>query len=284
MIVKINILLRLSVFVAFILAINFSGCSNSNEDKNQPEQTNQNEINSTHSNDNQSDTLSPAADGDQLESFDNWETYTYTNIRIIYPSRHPMKKQLYDFSIKTKVVIRNVGQFLNVPVPDDTLNIIFFTGFGHAEKHGFRKQTLRNDTLFYWNPGYIGRSAVELLIPNWQPDEPRHDFLKHGLLKLLDGSNRNFHEQTFRYIDSGAFVPLNELAVYPDYDSYYEYHHSGLAASFVDFMVYYYGIETFNLFYQSKRDFKVEVEGLLQISVDSLEHLWLNTVKEASGR
>ena len=122
------------------------------------------------------------------------------------------------------------------------------------------------------------------LIPFWSTVETRHDFIYHGMLKILDYSGKDFHQLTFDYIDSNTFIPLYKLAEDKRINAYNEWYQSGEAASFVDFIVYRYSIDALKVLHDSPLSFDSTVTGLFHISVDSLENEWLDVIGKAIGR
>jgi hypothetical protein len=100
----------------------------------------------------------------------------------------------------------------------------------------------------------------------------------------LDNSGKDYHQQTLKFVEDGSFIPLAQLAVDPSMNSDVERYESAMAASLVDVLVYYYGIDKFGALYRSQDEFDKATKEILGVSIDSLQTVWLNVVKEAAGQ
>ncbi len=211
----------------------------------------------------------------------DWQTYSYRNIRIVYPANHPREADLNDMTQSYLASIRRDCSVLNIPIPTDTLVVMYYTGPGQG--YEMSKDSVphaSHDTIYFWLPGYYGVTLMQWLIPKWQPSPPAFPFLRHGLISLLDNSGQNYHIVTNTYVLNGNFIPLDSLAYDTDIDSDIERLQSGEAASFVDFLVYKYGITALDKMWLSPTTFDSTVTGLLGISTDSLQTAWLSLVKQ----
>ena len=100
-------------------------------------------------------------------------------------------------------------------------------------------------------------------------------------MALLDYSKRNYHKVTQSFIKDTSFIPLVKLAEDTIINSHVERYRSAIAASFVDFLVYYYGMGALEKLYTADDSFDVAVERIFSITPDSLQVLWLNLVETA---
>ncbi|MBU8934980.1 MAG: hypothetical protein KOO62_13420 [candidate division Zixibacteria bacterium] len=215
--------------------------------------------------------------------YDDWKTYSYQNIEIRYPVGHLQEGTFEDISRVYQTMIKRACGLLHINVPGDTLRIIYHTGFGQGrELTGHEYPYATGDTIFFWLPSFYGPTLMQYLIPRWHPEEPRHIFLKHGLIALLDFSGQNYHTSTARHIHTDRFIPLAELAVTINVNSDTERYESAMSASFVDYIIYTYGIKTFDSLYLSQRSFEDEVRNMLDLSLDSLQEQWLEMSGEAA--
>ena len=215
--------------------------------------------------------------------YDNWETFTYQNIEIRYASGHPQEGTFEDISQVFQTMIKRSCGLLQISIPRDTLRIIYHTGYGQGrEMTGHMFPYASNDTIYFWLPSFYGPVIMQYLIPRWHPEEPKHIFLKHGLIALLDFSGQNYHTSTAQYIHEGSFIPLSELAVTTDIHSDTERVQTAMSASFVDYIVYTYGIKALDSLYLSQHSFENEVRNLLDLSLDSLQGQWLEVAGEAA--
>lgn len=215
--------------------------------------------------------------------YEGWDTHTYQNIKILHPPNHPQKANLSDLSRIFIAAIANDCRFFNIAVPTDTLVVIYYTGPGQGRalsghQYGFNQ----GDTIHFWPASILGVPIVAYLLPKWQPGEPKFFFLKQGLMTLFDNSGRSNHRMTLEFVDTKTFKPLDELArdtlVMADIAS----NTSIEAASFADFFVYYYGMDSFRKLYTSSVEFDMAVSEILGISVDSLQTAWLNVVRQVT--
>ncbi len=235
------------------------------------------------------DAASPSSDAiaksvDPLK-YKDWVSYSFKNIRIIYPPDHRFAENIpgmaagYDFGVRADC------NFLGIAVPTDTLTIYFYDHYAKAHTMtGHVFPFVYSDTIHFWYPNFYGVSLLDCLLPRWNSTEPTHRFLREGLRALLDYSGNNYHEITHMFLhdpefaDTG-FVPLAEIAVDTTVDVYAERHQSSLSASFVDFVIYTYGMDKFKQFYDATDPFNRAVERTFDISVDSIETVWLHFVE-----
>jgi len=76
------------------------------------------------------------------------------------------------------------------------------------------------------------------------------------------------------------FIPLLELAVDTIVNSDLERYQSGEAASFVDFLLYSYGMPVLRMLYLADSPIELVVPGQLMITVDSLQTEWLTYINQ----
>jgi hypothetical protein len=214
--------------------------------------------------------------------YGEWKTYEYQNIRINYPENHPHADLIGDMAKVYLGALRADCRMLGLNVPTDTIVVYYYVGPGHGRLlTGQRYPYFVGDTLHHWTPNPLGCALMKYLIPKWQPQEPRHTFLKHGLIALLDNSGNNYHERTLECVETGIFIPLAQLAVDSSVNSDMERYESSMAASLVDFLVFYYGIDKFGALYQSQHEFDRATNEVLGVSTDSLQTMWLNAIEKA---
>lgn len=257
---SLSFLILLSVFA--LLSFN---CSNENK-----EQT---------SKENLAETTGQTATKEFL--YDDWKTYTYKHIKIIYPPGHPLEDDLPAMAsgyIKARDYIAN---FFRIREPAESLFIYYYTGVGQGrEITGRHDQHVDGNILHFWLPGYYGTTLTEYLISKWQPQEPSFPFLKQGLMRLLDYSGIDYHERTLNNIDNGNFKSLAELAVDTTINVYDENIKSGMSASFIAFFVDSYGMDGLESLYLSEYSFEKSIDMLFKITPDSLQKDWLEYVNK----
>lgn len=215
------------------------------------------------------------------DEYQDWKTFTYKNVKIIYPPGHQLIDSFHDMAKGYLDALERNCRFLEIDVPQETLVVYYYTGFRQGREMTGREYPFADkDAIHFWLPSFYGPSLMQYILPRWHNVEPKYQFLKHGLIALFDYSGQNWHQATQGYLDNGKFIPLKELAVDMTVNSDTERHQSALGASFVDFLVYYFGIDGLNLLYRAQAPFETAVQGIFMMPVDSLEGLWLDFVKE----
>lgn len=221
---------------------------------------------------------------DGATQYADWRTYTYHNIKIHYPPGHPQEDSLHKVAVSFYATATRDTAFFQIPMPDDTINIMYYTGYGHGrEATGREYPFLQRDTIHFWLPSYYGPMVARYMIDRWAPGSTAFPFLKHGLMALLDFSGQNYHQSTMRRMEDDQFVPLPKLARDTTVNVNKERQETAEAASFVDFIVYAYGIEALHALYLAPPPFEQAVEGIFSVPVDSLETLWLNVAEQAAA-
>jgi hypothetical protein len=212
--------------------------------------------------------------------YDNWESTTFRNIRIRYPADHIHADGMAELIRGYPGAIIRDCRLLEIPVPTETLTVLYHTGVGQGEEWtGTLYPFVVDSTIYFWLPSFLGPTIAHYLLPKWIAKEPRYQFLKHGLISLLDESRQNYHEFTASFLDTAGFMPLVELAVDTTVDSNKERLQSAEGASFVDFVLYTYGQPLLRELYYAQQPIELMVPSLIGISVDSLQAEWLNYVE-----
>ena len=206
----------------------------------------------------------------------DWKTYTYETVRIIYPEGHPLEKDIPPMATGYIKSAPQICDFLRIPIPDDTLNVYFYTGFRHGrEVTGSDWPSVDSNNVHFWLPGFMGTSLTEYLIQYWHAEMPRYRFLREGLMMLFDYGGQNYHEVTLNFVDEGRFVPLIELANDTGINAYEGNYPAGEAASFIAYFVDHYGYDGLNALYLANEPFEKAVPRLFKINVDVMERKWL---------
>lgn len=225
----------------------------------------------------------PVAQNDT--TYQEWQSITYKNITVKYPSDHEESSLMYDNAKKFEALIRTDCAFLNMPVPEESLSVFMFNAVSEGRKAtGEMFPFYKGNSIYYWPPYTYGTALAKYLISKWAKSKTKFPFLNQGLMRLFDASGRNFHLMTLDYLDSNMFRSLHELALDSTINANIEKHRSVLAASFVDFVNYKYGKDHFAQLYNSTSDFDRSVKDIFQISTDSLEKEWINTIRTSFKR
>lgn len=217
---------------------------------------------------------------DSLSSVDNyvdWLTYSYHNYQIIYPEGHVHADNLQTIIDGMERAAAQTCQLLAVPIPTDSIIIYYYTGLGHGREITGRQWPYIEGNVFHlWRPSYPHIQMVEYVLRKWQDYEPKFKFLKVGLMVLLDYSGENYHAATLNYVDDGIFFTLAELAEDTTINPYGERWQSAEAASFMAYLLDYYGTKGLFGLYRSKHSFEETCMGLFSKSPATLQEEWIH--------
>ncbi|KAA3635199.1 MAG: hypothetical protein DWP97_05200 [Calditrichaeota bacterium] len=217
--------------------------------------------------------------------YDDWNRYQYKNMVFRYPQRHIISDSINVFAKKYEAMMNRDAQILFIDPPNDTITIYFYTGMGQAREIVDKDfPYVSGDSIHFWGHIHFGVPMMEYMINKWSPVESRHYFIKNGLLALMDATGRNYHEITDDYQQRGIYIPLKELAGDTNTTVWWGWDQAIQGASFVDFVMFKYGPESLKIMYESPVSFDSTVNGLFEISVDSLEKEWLSVVRQAIGK
>lgn len=209
-----------------------------------------------------------------------WKYYERKNIRILYPPGHPQFSLFDQIADGYVTGIKGIAKVLQMPVPTDTLTVIFYPDLQTGmDMTGEEFQFVRGDTIHFWLPGFYGVTLAQWMLPKWQAGPVPLEFLRHGLITLFDHSGQDYHAATLRFIRENRFLPLATLAVDKGINSDRERYNSSEAASFCAFVLAWYGPEVMKGMYRYQGDFDSFVKGAFDISVDSLQTLWIEVIQ-----
>ena len=214
-----------------------------------------------------------------LAAYKGWQIFRQNNVVIIYPPDHLHQARFSELTKVFSALSRRASEFLRI-APPDSLIFYFYTGTGHA--HDVTGQSIPysdGTAIHFWLPSFYGPPLVKHLLHKWENEFPKHEFLWHGIVALLDGSQQNYHQFTLEHIDSGIFVPLRELSVDTTIDVNSERPQSAEAASLVDYLVYVYGIEKVRELYLSDGDIYADFKKVFNLPVDKIEKRWLEFIE-----
>jgi len=215
--------------------------------------------------------------------YQDWDMATHGNVKVFYPSYHVLANQMTESARLYGRQVATSCRVLQIPIPAETLVVYHYTGFGQGREMTGREYPFAEDSVIhFWTPSHRGTTVMHYLLPKWIDKEPTYEFLKHGLYVLLDASGKNYHSLTMNRVNDGSFIPLVELAADTTVDSNLELHQSAEAASFVDFMLFSYGVRGLAFLYRAESDFAITVEGLMGLKADSLQAEWLDFADKAA--
>ena len=215
------------------------------------------------------------------DRYESWLTYTYQDIKIYYPEGHPLENKLNEMVKIYRSIREQSCRFFRIDIPQDTLRIFFYTGFGQGtEMTGKEYPFGTTSAVHFWIPSYYGPPLIQYLLPKWQVQEPKYKFLKHGLIAMLDFSGHNWHFVTEKSIETGKFIPLEKLAYDTTVNSNTERDQSAEASSFIDFIVYNYGFDMFEQLYLTDKPFDQAISEIYGLPVDSIQTLWLQMAEK----
>jgi len=213
--------------------------------------------------------------------YDNWKLAQNKNIKVFYPGTHQHAAAMPSVAQGYVAAIRRDCEFLNIPVPTETLVVYYHTGFGQGEElTGSQYPFVRDTVIYYWQPSWLGPTLMTYLLPKFAPQASQYRFLDEGIKALFDYSGQNWHRRTLDKVDSAVFAGLDSLARDQSVCVDTERVLSAPAASFVNFVVARHGIGIFRDMYQAQGPFASTVDRIFGISVDSLQALWIAFIRE----
>ncbi len=213
-----------------------------------------------------------------LAAYKGWQIFRENNVIIIHPPNHLHEGRFPELTRVFSALSRRACEFLNM-TPPDSLIFYFYTGTGHGNNVTGQSIPYSDGTaIHFWLPSFYGPPLVKHLLYKWENEFPKHKFLWHGIVALLDGSQQNYHQFTLEHIDSGIFIPLRELLVDTTIDVNKERLQSAEAASLVDYLVYVYGIEKVRELYLSDGDVYADFKKVFKLPVDKIEKRWLEFI------
>lgn len=219
----------------------------------------------------------PAGSGLSADLWDGWESVRDGLVQVHYPTGHPLTETIEELVADYSKIIKRTCNLLNTKVPTDTLHVMYYTGVGQGRELTGREFPFAvTDTIHFWLPSFLGVTLMHYLIPKWQPEEPRYQFFKHGVITTFDYSGQNYHKTVMRMRDSGDFMPLAMAVLDTTIDSNIERKQSAEAASFVEFILRNGGAVALDELYRSRTSLDLTVMNIFGISVDSLQTVWLD--------
>lgn len=208
--------------------------------------------------------------------YSGWIQHSCNNVRILYQSGHPHETQIGEICLRYVMALDVVAGRLKMGPYTDTLLVVYYTGWGQGRELTGQEYPFGTDTaIHFWLPSFLGPTLMQHLLPRWSTKEPRHQFMKHGLISLNDFSGQDYHRSTLEFLEEDRFIPLAELAVDTITNSNSERYQSAEAASFCAFVLGEWGVSGLKRMYESQLPFDLAVESNLGYTLDSLETLWV---------
>ncbi|MBU0983299.1 MAG: hypothetical protein KKA42_05485 [candidate division Zixibacteria bacterium] len=216
----------------------------------------------------------------QDSCYAEWDIFTHSYVRILHPPDHPLKDHLDKHANGYIFATGRIMEQLGLPPFPDTLNVVYFTGFGQGREITGREYPFtENGIVYYWQPGYPGMSLTDHLLTYWTDKKPTHTFLRHGFRALWDFGGRNYYTEMARKMDSGLVIDLIDLAVDTAMNSDTERVQSGEAAAFVAYLLQVHGPDKLKELYESSGDFAADVERIYGLPVATLQRNWLAYIR-----
>jgi hypothetical protein len=219
---------------------------------------------------------------EKLGPYQGWIKKRFENVVFIYPPDHPQAGELETYAKVFAAMERQAAAFLHVDIPD-SLTIYFYNGPKHGiTVTGFVAPFADGEVIHFWLPSTFGQPVTKRLLPLWSSKVTKFKFLKEGIITLMDGTGENYHVRTQNFSDSGQLIALNKLAEDTTVDADRDRYRSAMAASFVDYVAYAYGILFLKDLYESDDTFDKSVADIFMLPVDSLEKDWLKVVEQVA--
>ncbi|MEA1981864.1 MAG: hypothetical protein U9N54_12975 [candidate division Zixibacteria bacterium] len=218
-------------------------------------------------------------------SYENWISYTYEDIIILYSSENVFVDNLEGMAKGFMKFRKQVCDYFSIQIPKDTITIYYYTGYGQLEKYtGINYPLVDGNKIHYSMPFNLGASMTEYVLYNWHPIEPKFNFIKQGIMTLFDFSGQDYHEMTLNFIDEKKLLSLEELVADTTINMFYEKYQSAEAASFVAFVLENYHLEALEKLYLSEDSFPKAVNEIFKTNVDVLQNRWLEFTEKAYYR
>lgn len=218
------------------------------------------------------------------QRYRDWLACSHDNIVVHYPADHPHAERMPELAAGYPRAIQTDARLLQMTPPAETLHVYVYTGPGQAsEITGARYPFVEGNHIHYWQPYHLGSTVMEYVLSRWTPVQPRFAFLRAGLITLMNHSNMSYHEEMARLMENDQRLPLDSLVAHTAIDHNRWMARSQQAASFVDFLIYMYGLPTFKNLWEATTGWEEAVQGLLGISSAELESEWLEFVRQVNA-
>lgn len=215
-------------------------------------------------------------------NYNGWLTYHTEKVRITYPPGLPAEPYIDDAAEWYGKRISDIGALLRVPPPADTLQVYYYTGYGHGLAATGREYPYATpEAIHFWLPGTYGPTLTEFLLQNWKVEGPKSRFLLEGFKTLLDYSGQNYYLVAKHYIDLDSALSLRALSMDRFINSDSERYQSVFAAMFVDYIMYAYGVDGIHRLYVSPLPFPEALLELTGMSMEEIEPVWYQFIRES---
>mgnify|MGYP006277862475 CR=1 FL=1 len=230
-----------------------------------------------------SDEKTESAAPESESQYGDWLVYSQDNVVVHYPEDHPFADRMSSLASGYPAAIEADARLLQMAVPAETLHVYVYTGPGQAfDLTGERYPFVEGNHIHYWQPYYLGETVMEYVLSRWTDIEPRFRFLREGLITLMDHSQTSHHETVKNLIDKGERLPLDSLAADTIMNHNRWVLRSQQAASFMDFLIYTYGLPALQGLWVATTDWGEAVRGLLKVTPKKLENEWVEFVERVS--
>ena len=210
------------------------------------------------------------------EPYGDWKRVTVGKVVMIYPEGHMHEPEMNRIASGYESAQTKLCNLFSIPVPPDSIYVYYYTGLGQGrDMTGHEWVFADSNHLHFWMPSYPSVVLMDYLIPKWIPVEPKHGFLKSGLIALFDYSGTDYHESLLNFIDRDILISLDSLGRDTTSNVNEERYASGEAASFVAFYLDTYGMKSFENLYQAQDDFNAALLRETGLVVDSVQTLWI---------
>ena len=216
--------------------------------------------------------------------YEAWREYRDDYLTVYCPPSDNLISRTEAIADKIKQIFLENSIRLQVPIPKPVTFYLYNNNNELQELTGCEHTCLAGDTVHYMIYTPLGEPIMVLLLKEFAPDGTTCPFCFEGTYTLLDYSMKNYVEEA--YIDhyNGELPTLGQLLdpeVYPALDSI---HRCNAAASLTQFLLDQpWNPEMFLSIYKSTQDTKIALENMYKMPLDSLEHQWIQYLKDKSG-
>lgn len=263
---------RILLSMAILIALMIFGCTGSDKTEAEPQTTD-------------SSLTSAASSVPKVPPWEDpkyaaWKRAEFENVIVYYPPGHIHEAQMPQAAKDYKNAITKISGTAQLPVPTDTVRVMYYTGPGQAYEMTGRDFPFGDSLAVHYWPNYSrGPSLLQRLFYSYFGGWSGQRIMHHGLIALFDFAGENHHQTTLEYLRDTFFIPLARLQSDTLMNSDVERYQTAEAGSLVAFILATRGITSIEALYRSTLPFDQAVQQTLGISIDSLQKEWVEFVQ-----
>lgn len=217
--------------------------------------------------------------------YGDWDQFVYEGVVVFSPPDHMYLDNVQEMVVGFIKFRKQVCDYFMVPVPDETVYIYYYTGFGQLLDYtGKDYPSVDGSKIHFSMPFNLGAPMTEYVLNLWHPIEPQFNFVKQGIMALFDFSGQDYHEMTLNFVDEKILMSLEELVADTTINVYKEKYQSAESASFIAFILEHYHLEGLEKLYLSQDPFPKAVNKNFKTNINVLQNRWLEFAEKAYYR